>query len=660
VHPSFGRYARNSLSALLCVAAVFAAGCHHNNYNSGYGIAWVSYSSTTPADFTSYTVNVNAVTLTGAVVSAYPAVQAIETVDFAKLSNISELMGSASIPNDTYSSATIVLDYTNANISVMVNGVPTKAKVVDTTGADVTTGATVTQTINVTFDPNYRPSIQPTYGSSSALRLAMNFDLAASNVVNMGTSPPTVTIKPFITVATSASDTKPIRIRGPLINSSLGVGTYTVYVRPFFDEANSLGTLSIFNSNATVYTIDGTTYVGSQGCTAPTNCGLSALSQTSAGSTLTAAYTTYEPTPTLNASVTAGKFNATYVLAGATLEDFYTTGLEGDVIARSGNTLTVRGVTLEYLYGASPNSAYIDTAPTDAVVLLGPGTIVTADDNATLTGLDYNSVSVGQHIVARGVYSLPASGVSTLDATGSVTNKGSVRLVPTQLWGSLVSSAPGSAVMNLQTIENWPVSIYNFTGNGAGAVTPASYAVNTGSLAVPAGVAVGGPLWIDGTTARFGSAPPDFNASAINAEVSVPARLQVDWTSAGTTAPFATLTSAGLTIDLNNATYSSGAILIGSESIDLKTPGLVNPQIVPAAPIGEAGLPAKFLPSFAIGNLTATANTTAVTVFNTFASFVTQVPLSIVAATPALHFAAAGVYNRGTNTFTASSIDVVN
>jgi len=37
------------------------------------------------------------------------------------------------------------------------------------------------------------------------------------------------------------------------------------------------------------------------------------------------------------------------VVAGATLEDYYTSGLEGDVIARSGNTLTVRGATLEYL-----------------------------------------------------------------------------------------------------------------------------------------------------------------------------------------------------------------------------------------------------------------------------------------------------------------------
>jgi len=121
-------------------------------------------------------------------------------------------------------------------------------------------------------------------------------------------------------------------------------------------------------------------------------------------------------------------------------------------------------------------------------------------------------------------------------------------------------------------------------------------------------------LWINGTTTPFGSAPPDFNASSINAELSVPARLQVDWTSAGTTAPFATLTSAGLTIDLNNANYSSGVIRVGSESIDLKSPGLVNPQIVPATPIGDPGCRRSFYPRLPIGNLTSTANTTAIAV----------------------------------------------
>ena len=618
----------------MCAAAIIAAGCHRNNLNSGYGIGWVTLSDT-PGDFTSYIVNVDSLTLTGKTVGVVTAIGAIETVDFTKLKNFSELWSAASIPNDTYTTATIVLDYTTANISVMVNGVPTKATVVDTTGAAVTR-----QTINVTFDPANQPVIQPTLQSASAIRLAIDLNLAASNVTNMTTSPPTVTIKPFMTVATSAPDTKPVRVRGPLINSSVNVGTYTVYVRPFFDEVNSLGSLTMFNNASTVYTISGTTYVGTPGITA--------LSQTSAGTTVTAAFTTYQPSAT-NATVTAGLFNSIFVVAGSTLEDFYTQGLEGDVIARSGNTLTVRGSTLQFNNGVSQ---YNDA---DAVVILGPSTIVTADDNTTLTGLNYNSVAVGQHIIARGLYELPASGVVTLDATGaSSTNTGSVRLVSTELWGSLVSSASPSLVLNLQTIENWPVSNYDFTGNGSAAVSPAGFSVNTGSLAIPAGLVAGNPLWILGISAPFGSAPPDFNAFAINAELSVPASLQVDWTG-GTTAPFATATSAGLTI---NANYTTGVIRIGSESIDL-TSLAPTPQIVPATPIGDPGLPAKFMPAFAIGNLSA-ANTTSITVFNTLAAFVAQLPTSIVAATPAFQFVATGVYNRGNNTFTASSIDVVN
>jgi sulfur transfer complex TusBCD TusB component (DsrH family) len=620
----------------VCAAAILAAGCHHRNTTSGFGITWVTLSDT-PGDFTSYIVNVNSVTLTGKVDGVITAVAAVETVDFTKLKDISELWDSASVPNDTFTAASIVLDYTNANISVMVGGVPTKAKVVGTTGAAVTT-----QTINVTLDPNHPLTISPTFASTSAQRLAIDLDLAASNVVNMATSPPTVTVKPFLTVATSAPDTKPIRVRGPLINSSVGEGTYTVYVRPFYDEANSLGSLTIFNGPSTVTTLNGTTYVGT--------AGVKALSQSSAGSTITAAYCTYEPTAT--PSTTAGKFNATFVVAGSTLEDFYTQGLEGDVIARSGNKLTVRGSTLQF------NSGLSQYNNTDAVVLVGPGTTVTAEDNTTLTGLTYNSISVGQHIIARGVYSLPASKVVTLDATGSSsTNTGSVRLMRTELDGTLVSAAPGSLVLNLQTIENWPVSNYNFTGNGAAAVTPASYTVDTGSLTLPV-LAAAEPLWIDGISTPFGSAPPDFTASAVNTEPSVPARLQVDWKAAGTTSPFSALTSTALTIDLADPNFSAGAIRIGSESIGLTAAN--NPTIVPqTAPAATPGLPSVFLPQFAIGKLSA-ANTTTIAVYNTFATFVTQLPKSLVAATPALHLVATGLYERSSNTFTASRIDVVN
>jgi len=183
--------------------------------------------------------------------------------------------------------------------------------------------------------------------------------------------------------------------------------------------------------------------------------------------------------------------------------------------------------------------------------------------------------------------------------------------------------------------------------------------VGTSTQALPAGTVAGSPLWIDGVTAPFGSAPPDFEAFAINPELSVPARLQVDWNSAGTIAPFATLTSTGLTINLSNPSLTAAVIRIGSESIALSslaaTPQIVPPVLTPP----PAGLPAVFQPVFAIGNLSA-ADTTTITITNTFATFATQLPTAVVAATPAHHFVATGVYNRGSNTFTASSIDVVN
>jgi hypothetical protein len=636
---------------LLCAAAVIAAGCHHNNNNSGYGVAWVSLTDT-PGDFTSYIVNVDSVTLTGAINGVVTAVGAQETVDFTKLNNISELWSAATVPNDEYTSATITLDYTDANISVMVNGVPTKANVIDPTGAAVTT---VSVTVN--FDPGHPLIITPTYATTNAERLAIDFNLAASGGVSIAGATPIVVVRPYLTVATSAGDHKPIRIRGPLINSSLGQTTYTVYVRPFFDEVNSLGSLSLFVNPDTIFTIDGNAYVGAKG--------LDVLSQLSAGTTMTAAYTTY--TPTLTPSTTAGKFFPLYVVAGSTLEDFYTEGLEGDVIARSGNTLTVRGATL--FDTPAEVSSYINTP--DAVVLLGPGTLVTADDNATLTGLSYKSISVGQHIIARGIYSLSAAGVTILDATGtSSTNTGSVRLISTQLWGSLGSSTAGNLVLNLQTINDWPVSVFNFAGTGASAAdnaVPAAYVVNTGALALPAGAVAGGPLWIDGVVDPFGSAPPDFTAYDINAEASVPASMIVNW-AAGTTVPFSVLSYAGVKINLSNAHFTDGTIRIGSESIDLKSLP-ATPFIVPAAtPAVTPGLPAIFLPQFTLGNPVTAAATdangttsvasSAIEMFNTYSTWVSEVPGKI-ASDPVIEFQASGTYDRVSNTFTATSMNLV-
>jgi hypothetical protein len=647
VHSSSKNRARNRLAALLCACSfgLLAAGCHNNNQDSGFGVAWTTLTTADDAGpFTSYLVTVDSIVLVGKLDGAVSAVAVPEIVDLTKLTNLSELWATASLPVDTFTSAIITLDYTNAQISVMVNGAPVKATVVDPSGAVPTVVA-----VTVNLDPSNQLTLQPTFATSDALRLAFGFDLSASNKVNFATNPPTVTVKPFMSASTTASDNKLIRVRGPLINSSVSAGTYTVVVRPFFDEVNSLGTMTLFSDANTIYTLGGITSLG--------NAGLTPLSQTSAGSTETAAFTTFEPTPSPGTGIIAGSFRPVYVIAGGTLEDFFTSGLEGDVIARNGNVLTVRGGTL-----FANLQQVVQYQDLDSQVTIGPATQVTADGVAGLGPLNFNSISVGQHITARGLFSLSAAGVTLLDSTGaSSTDTGSVRIQSTEVFGSLISSASGSLALNLQAIENWPASAYNFAGNGASAAqdpTVANYLVNTGALTLPA-AAAGDPLWVDGFTSPFGLAPPDFIAEAVNAEPTVPATLVVAWTGTGTAAPFATSTSSSLTIDLANAAFGSGVLRIGAENVDIKTLS-ATPTIVPAvAQPASNGLP-LFSPVFSVGPGAITAAAVAnIQSFNGFAAFVTQLGTTFATPTPATQFVARGFYNRGSNTFTASSIDVV-
>jgi hypothetical protein len=679
---------RRGLTLVLCAAAIFAAGCHNNNLNSGYGIAWVSVTGQPDAvavtnqfgDFTSYIVNINSITLTRSDGAIVTALNTPETVDFAKLGNLAELWGAATLATGTYTSASIVLDYTNAVISVMVNGVPQKATVIGPGGVTGTGLTLLTLTVN--FDPSNQPVIVPTYATTAAIRLAIDFNVAASSTINTATNPVTVNVAPYMTVAIAPPDNKPIRIRGPLINSSVNLGTYTVYVRPFYDEADSLGSLTLFTTPGTLYTTNGVVTSGTTG--------LTQLSQSSAGSTVTAAYTTYQPTATPTA--TAGKFTANYVVAGSTLEDIYTQGLEGVVSARSGNTLTVIGSTLQVDNGSNIGvTTYVPAVyAANATVIVGPSTIVTADDT-TLTGLTSNDIAVGQHIVVRGISTLP-NNVVTVDATGSSrTNTGSVRLVATPLWGQYVSTAGGTLNLNLQYIDIWPVTDFTFAGNGiAAASDPVAslFSVNTGSLELPT-AAPGDPLWIDGRFAPFGTAPPDYIASAVYDELGVqtagaaaggttcgqgnvdcqPASMRVVWTGAGTTTPFTTPTSGSGPV-VNLAGASSALIRIGPENIDLLSTSIVtsNPQIVataaPAAVTATAGttgaltvtLPPTFLPSYSFGNPLAT--TPSISVFSNFSTFSTNLTTA-AASTPALQLEARGTYNRATNTFTAISVAAV-
>ncbi len=641
----FANYARRALLLLSCAATIFAAGCHNYNYLSGIGNVWVTVTDQ-PGDFASYVVNIDSITLNRTDGYVATALYTPETVDFAQLGNISELWGTGQVPYGTYTSATIVLDYTYAAISVLVNGQPQKVNVVGPTGAAVTTVNVI-----VNFDPANPLVLANTFAASNAVRLALDFNLAAStSSLNLSTNPATLTVNPYLTAAVgSAPDNKLIRIRGPLINSSVDLDTFTVYLRPFSDEFNNLGTVTLFGDANTLYTLNGQTFLG--------QAGINAISQASAGTTVVAAYATFQPTlvvPELIPPVIAGVFNAKYMIGGSTLEDVFSQGLGGEVVARNGNTLTLRGST-----GFYNQAGLFFFNDTDTTVTVGPKTQVTADDTPGTTPLNYQSIAVGQHIEARGLAAFSPSGngsIISLDATSNTPAvPGSVRLVSTSLWGTLVSSGNGSLTLNLSTIDNYPVSNYNFAGNGTSSATdsnPANYLVNTTGLTLPAGLTAGSPVWIDGATTGFGAAPPDFNAYDVNSESGVPASLRVTW-SAATAAPFSTLTSTAMAIDLANPSLTSALIRIGPESVDLHTLP-ASPQIVPLPPSATTtGLPPVFAPLFSVGNPLTTINC-----FGVYSAYL-QALTTKLASNGAVQFEARGYFDRGTNTFNASSINVV-
>ena len=690
VHPRLSKTLSKAASALICAAAMFGAGCHGPNNISDFGIAWVSVTAEPAPQYASYVVTIDSITLTRSDNNVFTAVATPELVDLTQINNFAELWSSGAIPNGTYIAATITLDYTTAAIAIRKGNVAVPCTLgVPVSGAgcavlDAATKATpTTYALTVVFDPANQPTITPTFASTSAALMAVDVDLPGSGYIDTSTATPTVYVRPYMTIGHQPSDTKLIRVRGPLANSSVNVDTYTAFIRPFYDEANNLGQLTLFSQPSTIYTLNGVGYVG--------NAGLNALSVLSAGSTMTAGFTTFQPDYNPLNGAFAGRFNLQYVIAGSTLEDIYTNGISGDVIGRNGNTLTVRGATI--IFTTDDTFAY---EVADCNVILGAGTLVTADDNPLLKNLTQSSIAVGDHITARGNYSQVSAGQCgialfgvpvELNSTGTqATNTGSVRLQPNEAFGTLVSSAAGSLVMDLTSIDYWPVAAYNFAGNGATTPVPAAFSVNTEGLALPADTAPGDPIWLSGYASYFGEAPPDYLSFALNNELSVqtaggslggavpttpgsggcglgsqvcdPAVLSVNWGAGTTTTPFTSINDHSFTIDLANTKIVSATIQIGPETI-LMSSLPSSPTVVPTTLASTE----TFAPRYSWGNPVTSssteivASTTNLKISSVFSEFASGALTGVTTTDPALQLVARGIYDRATNTFTATAID---
>lgn len=611
------RFARALPTVLLGVSALLI-GCHGNHFAPpGTPVVTIG-ENINSGDFAGYIVAIDSIALTESNGSIVTLLGTPQTVDLARLTNLSELVEAPALPSGTYTSASLILDYSAASIWVNINGQAVAAAVLNASGTPPTSLA-----ITVTFDPSHPLVI--TQGQST--RLHIDLDLAAINSINSAVSPPKVTVQPFAVITPAPVDATLLRARGLYVTTqSAG---FIMNLRPFYDLLSAIGAVTVNTGAQTYFNINGVVYTGAAGLSA-----MAGLSQ----NIPVAAYGTLD-----NLSTITPSFNATTIYAGSSLESPLSEYVSGVVASRSGNTLQVLGANY---HSPTGSVLFLSSLP----VVLGSGTLVT-EDGVAAQGLSSTSVSVGQQITVAGQAHLNAStgAITELDATG-----GLVRLDSTRLWGTLNSAIKGSASLDLLSIGSFTSSAFNFAGTGGQNATAAAYAVNTGSLDESA-VAAGTLLQVDGIVTAFGSAPPDFSATAITAGASTPQQLVIEWVNGGATAPFTSVSSAGLVVNLANANLGTvhyirtGPVTIAPATIDLT-------GLPPSPPltITTVGAPQSDL-QLAVGS---TSLASGVSVFSSAAPFATALVSAFNGTNKIYRLVAVGQYDSGNNTFVASRIHV--
>ncbi|MFQ5609782.1 MAG: DUF4382 domain-containing protein, partial [Woeseiaceae bacterium] len=271
-------------------------------------------------DFLNYTVDVVQLTLEtadGRTVDALPTTTRINFTDYVELT---ELLTAATVPPATYISGTITLDYSDSEVFVEAGDAAKEAVVTDLDGNPLTQAE-----LKIVLSNRDRLTVV----KGRAAFLQLDFDLAASHIVDIVPTPATAASEMFIVAEIFPVDEKNIRVRGPLVDVSVDGNFYTVAIRPFHDRISDFGRAKVNVTDETEYEVDGVMYVGSEG--------LRALEAAGQGTPTVAAGTL---------STTDREFTANIVLAGSSVPGSDRDAVVGNVIKRDGNFLTVRGATI--------------------------------------------------------------------------------------------------------------------------------------------------------------------------------------------------------------------------------------------------------------------------------------------------------------------------
>jgi trimeric autotransporter adhesin len=587
------------------------------------GTAVVTLTATPSADtFLTYRVGLTSVALqSSSGTSGAQALPAGTTVDLANLVDLSEVLGAPALAKATYTAVVVTVDYSSAQIVYddgSVNGLA-----LSPVGANGQALGQVTLTLDL--DPSAKFSVT----SNSISRLALDFKLAASNVVNATAK--TVTVTPLIVASSSPVDAKQVRIRGPLVNVDTVNTRYTTGVMPFDFPVVGAGQLLITPTDATTYEINGTPSTGAAGLAQLTTLSSSAMSVTFG--TLTSSNTTTTTTTDGTSSTSTSTnvtFSATQVIAGTGAQSANFDRVSGVVSARSGNTLTIEDGTLIAADGS--NTFLAGTA----IVNVGPNTLVTTFGQGVAESNTIAQMSVGSLIYAFGAATTPSSGNATLDASA-----GEVRLGLTSASGLVTAQGSGSLGLNLTSLGGRSIEVFDFVGSGA---SPGSYSVSTGALDLVNAI-VGVPVEVSGLTSSFGTSAPNFTASTLLDPTTISAELIVDY-GVGTAAPFVTFNSTEIDVDARNANIGlRHEIQVGAQSINVQ--GMASdPLITPTATASNV--------VFAIGH----SASGSVENFNSYAAFITALQSELTGSVLVTGITALGQYTASTYAFSAGSMTV--
>jgi len=580
------------------------------NSTDGDGVVAIGLTDT-PGDFLTYTVDVTSLTLTKAdnttVVQTLPQ---RTRVDFARSVDLTEFVTAVTIPAGTYVSATLNLDYTNADIQVDDGtGTPVAVPLANIHDSQNNNPATTLSMI-VKLDNARQLVIAPLRPSL----LDLDFNLAASNFVDMSGINPVVTVNPLLVADVNPDAPKPHRIRGPLDTVDMQAGSFTLILRPFNLLQGDHGRVAFLTGNSTTFEIDQTSFQGSAGLAA-----LAAKSQL----------------PQITATVAVGtldlttrRFTATEVLAGSSVPFGTNDALTGNVISRSSSTtFVVKGAEL-----VRSNGTLIFRDTVTVTVASGTTKVI---KQGTLGTFATGDISVGQRVTVLGTLTNTTVGSTTMDASS-----GLVRLLVTQLNGHANGVPASNLIMTLDRIDGRPVGLFNFAGTGTAPGTDADpnfYQVAAGTLSL-AGIGNGTPLKVRGFVRPFGqaTATDDFNAITLIDVTNAPATLVVGWP-ALEAAPFNNPTTSGMTVNLTNAGLLH----------DIFRGGVDTQLSLSDAPIVNAANPARGL--FVIGD-----NGT-VQVYTRLSTYQAALQVKLAVGRKARSFVASGgTYFDATKTLTSS------